>query len=171
VQFAETHTDGSVIIVDPNIRPAFISNEILFRDHINRMLRLADIVKISDEDLNWFFPEAESTETKVAELQKLGPALVILTCGGSGVKAWKPEGNPIFVDSLKVDVVDTVGAGDSFNAGFLTSLAEAGLLNKAAIRVISEGDIVAALNFGVRAAAVTVGRAGANPPWRDELKQ
>jgi fructokinase len=104
-------------------------------------------------------------------LQKLGPALVILTCGGSGVKAWKPEGNPIFVDSLKVDVVDTVGAGDSFNAGFLTSLAEAGLLNKAAIRVISEGDIVAALNFGVRAAAITVGRAGANPPWRDELKQ
>ena len=170
VQFAETLTDGSVIIVDPNIRPAFISNEILFRDHINRMLRLADIVKISDEDLNWFFPEAESTETKVAELQKLGPALVILTCGGSGVKAWKPEGNPIFVDSLKVDVVDAVGAGDSFDAGFRTSLAEAGLLNKAAIRAISESDIVAAMNFGVRAAAITVGRAGANPPWRDELK-
>jgi fructokinase len=169
VQFAETLTDGSVIIVDPNIRPAFISNELLFRDHIKRMLRLADIVKISDEDLNWFFPEAESTETKVAKLQKLGPTLVILTCGGSGVKAWKPEGNPIFVDSLKVDVVDTVGAGDSFNAGFLTSLAEAGLLNKAAIRAISESDIVAAMNFGVRAAAITVGRAGANPPWRDEL--
>jgi len=170
VQFAERHTDGSVIIVDPNIRSAFISNEILFRDHIERMLRLADIVKISDEDLNWFFPEAESTETKVAKLQKLGPTLVILTCGDSGVKAWKPEGNPIFVDSLKVDVVDTVGAGDSFNAGFLTSLAEAGLLNKAAIRAISESDIVAALSFGVRAAAITVGRAGANPPWRDELE-
>ena len=133
------------------------------------MLRLADIVKISDEDLNWFFPEAESTETKVAKLQKLGPTLVILTCGDSGVKAWKPEGNPIFVDSMKVDVVDTVGAGDSFNAGFLTSLAEAGLLNKAAIMAISESDIVAALNFGVRAAAITVGRAGANPPWRNEL--
>jgi fructokinase len=133
------------------------------------MLRLADIVKVSDEDLNWFFPGSETLERKVDRLQKLGPGIVILTRGSSGVQAWKPEGNPIFVDSLKVDVVDTVGAGDSFNSGFLTSLTEAGLLNKASIKLISERDIVSALNFGVHAAAVTVGRAGANPPWRDEL--
>jgi len=86
------------------------------------------------------------------------------------VRAWRPEGNPIFVNSLKADVVDTVGAGDSFNAGFLTKLAEAGLLNKDTIRVILESDIIAALNFGVRTAAITVGRAGPNPPWRDELE-
>ena len=170
VQFAETHATGSVVMVDPNIRPSFVSNEPLFRVHMERMLRLADIVKVSDEDLNWLFPEPETIETKIAKVQKLGPTLVILTCGGSGVKAWKPEGNPIFVNSLKVDVVDTVGAGDSFNAGFLTRMAEAGLLNKAAIRVISESDIIAALNFGVRAAAITVSRVGPNPPWRDELE-
>lgn len=169
VQFAETRTNGSVIIVDPNIRPAFISNEILFRKQIERMFRLADIVKVSDEDLNWFFPEPQPSETKIAKLQKLGPALVILTCGGSGVKAWKHERDSVFVDSLKVDVVDTVGAGDSFNAGFLTSLAEAGLLNKAAIKVISENNIIEAVNFGVRTAAITVGRVGPNPPWRNEL--
>ena len=102
-------------------------------------------------------------------MREFGPALVILTQGGAGVTAWKPEGNPIFVESLKVDVVDTVGAGDSFNAGFLTSLAKAGHLNKADIRQILENDIIVALNYGVRAAAVTVGRAGANPPWKDEL--
>ena len=169
VRFAETHANGSVVMVDPNIRPSFISNEIRFRDRIERMLRLADIVKVSDEDLNWLFPESETIEIKVARLQKLGPAIVVLTRGSSGVNAWKPEGNPIFVDSLKVDVVDTVGAGDSFNAGFLTSLANAGLLNKGTIRLISESDIVSALNFGVRTAAITVGRVGANPPWRDEL--
>jgi fructokinase len=169
VRFAETHANGSVVMVDPNIRPSFISNEIRFRDRIERMLRLADIVKVSDEDLNWLFPESETIEIKVARLQKLGPGIVVLTRGSSGVKAWKPEGNPIFVDSLKVDVVDTVGAGDSFNAGFLTSLANAGLLNKGTIRLISESDIVSALNFGVRTAAITVGRVGANPPWKDEL--
>ena len=169
VRFAETHANGSVVMVDPNIRPSFISNEIRFRDRIERMLRLADIVKVSDEDLNWLFPESETIEIKVARLQKLGPAIVVLTRGSSGVNAWKPEGNPIFVDSLKVDVVDTVGAGDSFNAGFLASLANAGLLNKGTIRLISESDIVSALNFGVRTAAITVGRVGANPPWRDEL--
>ena len=169
VQFAETHAEGSVVMVDPNIRPSFISNEILFRDRIERMFRLADIVKVSDEDLNWLFPKSGSLETKVANLQKLGPTIVVLTRGGSGVQAWKPDGNPIFVESLKVDVVDTVGAGDSFNAGFLTSLSKADLLNKAAIRLISESDILSALNFGVHAAAITVGRAGANPPWKYEL--
>ena len=169
VRFAETHANDAVVMVDPNIRPSFISNEILFRDHMERMLRLADIVKVSNEDLNWFFPGSENVETKISKLRKLGPAIVILTSGSSGVKAWKPEEDPIFVDSLKVDVVDTVGAGDSFNAGFLTSLSKAGLLNKATIRLILESDIVAALNFGVRTAAKTVGRAGANPPWRDEL--
>ena len=170
VQFAEICANVSFVMFDLNIRPRFVSNEPLFRHHIERMFRLADIVKVSDEDLNWFFPESVSTETKIAKLQKLGPALVILTCGGSGVRAWKPEGNPIFVDSLKVDVVDTVGAGDSFNAGFLTSLAEAGLLKRAAIRVISESDIVAALNFDARTTAITVGRARANPPCRNELE-
>jgi fructokinase len=169
VRFAETHANDAVVMVDPNIRPSFISNEILFRDHMERMLRLADIVKVSNEDLNWFFPGSENVETKIAKLRKLGPTIVILTSGSSGVKAWKPEEDPIFVDSLKVDVVDTVGAGDSFNAGFLTSLSKAGLLNKPTIRLILESDIVAALNFGVRTAAKTVGRAGANPPWIDEL--
>ena len=86
VQFAEIRANGSVVMVDLNIRPSFVSNEPLFRDHMERMFRLADIVMVSDEDLNWFFPESESTETKVAKLQKLGPALVILTCGGSGVR-------------------------------------------------------------------------------------
>jgi len=170
VQFAEAHTNSSVVMVDPNIRPGFISNEKLFRDHIERMLRLADIVKVSSEDLNWFFPETETVEAKIYKLQKLGPTLVVLTCGEAGVQAWRPEGNPISVDSLKVDVVDTVGAGDSFNAGFLTSLAKAGLLSKAAIKLMLESDIIAALDFGVRTASITVGRAGANPPWRNEIK-
>ena len=169
VQFAETHAHGSVVMVDPNIRTSFISNEMLFREHMERMFRLADIVKVSDEDLNWLFPEPETVEKKINILQEFGPALVVLTQGETGVTAWKPDGNPIFVESLKVDVVDTVGAGDSFNAGFLTSLAKAGHINKADIRQILENDIIAALNYGVRAAAVTVSRAGANPPWKDEL--
>ena len=160
VQFAETSANGLVVMVDPNIQPIFVSNEPLFRDHMEQMFILADIIKVSEEDLNWFFPESETTETKNAKLQKLGPALIILTGGGSGVKAWKPEGNPIFVDSLKVDIVDKVGAGDSFKASFLKSLAEAGLLKKTAISVISESGIVAALNFGVRTADIKVGRAG-----------
>jgi fructokinase len=68
-----------------------------------------------------------------------------------------------------VQVVDTVGAGDTFNAGVLASLDEQGLLSKAAIAALSQDAIQQALSLGAKAAAVTVSRAGANPPWRHEI--
>jgi fructokinase len=169
LQFAEAYAEGTVVMVDPNIRPSFISDEAVFRDRIERILRLGDIVKVSDEDLNWLFQGPATLEQKIFKLQKLGPAVVILTRGSLGAQAWTPVGNSVFVDSQKVDVVDTVGAGDSFNAGLLGGLSAAGLLNKAAIRSILESDIVTALNLGAQVAAITVSRAGANPPWKHEL--
>ncbi|MCI2400166.1 PfkB family carbohydrate kinase [Aliiroseovarius sp. N1Y82] len=94
---------------------------------------------------------------------------MILARGKSGAQAWLPDGRSVLVASQKVDVVDTVGAGDTFNAGVLASLSEAGLLTKTAIETVSEHDVSEAIGFGARAAAINVGRAGANPPWRDEL--
>ena len=73
------------------------------------------------------------------------------------------------VESRKVDVVDTVGAGDTFIAGVLANLSEAGSLVKPALKGISEDAVAAALRFGAQVAAVTVFRAGANPPWRSEM--
>ncbi|SPF75774.1 Fructokinase [Aliiroseovarius pelagivivens] len=169
VQFAVAHARNCVVMVDPNIRPSFIGDEQKFRDRIDRMLRLADIVKVSDEDLNWIIQSTDSLEAKVAQLQKIGPSVVLLTRGSSGAQAWLPDGRSIFVASQKVDVVDTVGAGDTFNAGVLASLSEAGLLTKTAIQTVQENDVAEAIGFGARAAAITVSRAGANPPWRDEL--
>lgn len=168
-QFAKAHARDCVVMVDPNIRSSFITDEPKFRDRIERMLRLADIVKVSDEDLNWIIQTTDALETKVAQLQKLGPSIVILTRGGSGAQAWLPDGRSIFVVSQKVDVVDTVGAGDTFNAGVLASLSEAGLLNKTTIKLVSEHHISKAIGFGAQVAAINVGRAGANPPWRYEL--
>ena len=170
MQFAESQVNSSVIMVDPNIRANFISDEKRFRGRMTRMLELADIVKVSDEDLNWLFPNSATLEEKVSKLQKLGPNVVILTCGSLGAKAWLTKRHTISVTGRNVDVVDTVGAGDAFNAGILTSLLEAGLLNKANIQSISKSDILRAVDFGTRVAAISVGRVGgANPPWRDEL--
>jgi fructokinase len=78
-------------------------------------------------------------------------------------------GPAVAVPAVRVVPVDTVGAGDTFNAGVLASLHDQGLLSKPAVAALSQEAIRAALSLGARAAAVTVSRAGANPPWRHEL--
>ena len=102
-------------------------------------------------------------------LRDAGPKIVIMTRGGAGVTAILPDGAEITVPAQRVEVVDTVGAGDTFNAGVLAHLSENGLLTRSALRSLSADDLTAALRFGARVAAVTVSRAGANPPWREEL--
>ena len=157
-----------LVMLDPNIRPGFIADETRFRDRMDRMLAAADVVKISDEDLEWLMGEG-SIADRAARLLGKGPALILVTEGAEGVTAFG-AGDPRHVPAQRVEVVDTVGAGDTFNAGFLAGLADAGALGKAAVRAGLPADtLTQALHLGVRAAAVTVGRAGANPPRRDEL--
>ena len=95
--------------------------------------------------------------------------MLLVTAGGRGVSAYAHGGVRIHVPANAVKVVDTVGAGDSFNAGLLAALAERGMLSKQAIAELDERVLGELLDFAVRAAAVTVSRAGANPPWRHEV--
>jgi fructokinase len=156
-----------VIMLDPNIRPGFIPDAAAHRARMMRMVAMADIVKLSDEDLAWF-GEAGSVEQIAGRWLGLGPKLILLTRGGDGATGYTSR-HTVHVPTRRVDVVDTVGAGDTFNAGVLASMHEAGLLTKASVANLSPSQIEAALSLGVRAAAVTVSRAGANPPWRREL--
>ena len=150
-----------VTMLDPNIRPGFITDEAGFRARIGRMMAAANIIKSSDEDLAWLGLE-------VRDLLDAGAKLVCLTEGSKGVTAcW--HGGETFVAAKKVEVVDTVGAGDTFSAGLLAGLERDGLLSKEALSNLSAELIAPALELGVAAAAVTVSRAGANPPWLSEL--
>ncbi len=155
------------VMLDPNIRPAFIRDSDAHRARTRRMAAMADIVKISEEDLAWLspaVPQAEAAEAMLSASTKL----VVITHGARGASAvW--ERGTIAVEAAPVAVVDTIGAGDTFNAGLLAALEEAGRLSKEGLARLSEADIRAALSFACRAAAITVSRAGANPPWRDEL--
>jgi fructokinase len=155
------------IMLDPNIRPGFITDRDGHLARMRRMIAMADIVKLSDDDLAWFGEDGSQAEI-AARWLAAGPKLVIVTGGGKGATAYGAWGSAS-VPSLKVEVVDTVGAGDTFNAGVLASLHEQGLLDKPAIAALGEDAVRAALTLGARAAAVTVSRAGANPPWRREL--
>ncbi len=158
-----------VVMLDPNIRPGFIQDIAKYRARLDRMVALSDIVKVSDEDLNWIYPGTEALTEKLEKLRKAGPSVVILTRGGEGASAFLANGFDVSVPVNKVTVVDTVGAGDTFNSGVLASLAEQGLMTKAGLRGASSAAVEQALSFGAKVAAVTVSRAGANPPWRNEL--
>ena len=159
---------SKVVMIDPNVRQGFITDEAAYRARLKSMLGRADIVKVSDEDLAWLAGHDDKAGA-AAEMLDAGAALVCVTEGAEGVTAHAREG-AVRVAAQKVQVVDTVGAGDTFNAGVLAALDAAGCLSKAAVRDLSEGTIRDALSLGVRAAAVTVSRAGANPPTRAELR-
>ncbi len=157
-----------VTMVDPNIRPGFIAGkETEYRARIERMIARADIVKLSDEDLHWLEGAGDLTALARGILTK-GPKLVFITEGAKGARAVTATQDR-FIAAQKITVVDTVGAGDTFNAGVLAALDKAGSLTKAGLAAVSDAVLDAALSLGTRAAAITCARAGANPPWESEL--
>ena len=160
-------SERRVTMLDPNIRPGFIADREAHLARMRRMLRMADIVKLSEEDLAWF-GEPGGTSAVARRWLDLGPKLVVVTRGGDGAVAFSRD-HTVSVPATRVAVVDTVGAGDTVNAGILAALHEAGRLSKAGVGQLDAGALAAMLDFAGRAAAVTVGRAGANPPWRHEL--
>ncbi|RUX33629.1 carbohydrate kinase [Mesorhizobium sp. M2A.F.Ca.ET.042.01.1.1] len=166
-EFMRREHESRVMMLDPNIRPNFIPDKAKHLRRIREMMAMADIVKLSDEDLKWF-DEAGSHEDVVRNWLDRGPKLIVVTHGSEGAVGYS-KAHKVTVMPQKVKVVDTVGAGDTFNAGILASLHEQGLLTKAAVGSLSEDAIRKALELGARAAAVTVSRAGANPPWRHEI--
>lgn len=156
------------MMIDPNVRPDFIADAASYRARIGRMLERADIVKISDEDLRWLDGGATTIEDAARTLLSRGPALVCLTRGAEGATAFSAA-HEIHVAPRRVQVVDTVGAGDTFNAGILAALSEQGVLTKPALRALTPQAIEAALRLAADAAAMVVSRAGADPPRRAEL--
>ena len=158
------------LMLDPNVRAGFAEDEVAYRVRLEKMVALADIVKVSEEDLSWLCPRGD-TGTKLGSFFAAGPKLVLLTRGAGGAEAHLPDGRIVTADAVPVAVADTVGAGDTFNAGFLAKAQERGLLRAAASGEITPEDLRACLQFAVRAAAVSVSRAGANPPWRAEIPE
>ena len=166
----ENAASSRVVMLDPNIRASFITAPVIYRKRLDRMIAHADIVKVSDEDLEWIYPDAGSLEDKVARLRAAGPSLVVLTRGSEGaVGFFGAAGQRVDVPVRRVEVADTVGAGDTFNAGVLARLSQLGLLNKSALAEITPEAVRDALAYGAKVAAITVSRAGANPPWKHEI--
>lgn len=156
-----------VLMLDPNIRPGFIRDEAAYRARIDRMIAAADILKLSDEDLRWIAGPGE-TEALARAMLTRGPKVVFVTEGAAGARGYTAR-DAAFVAAPVVTVADTVGAGDTFNAGVLAALHFGGALDRAGVADLSLGTLRSALSLGVRAAAITVSRPGADPPWAREV--
>lgn len=156
-----------VISFDPNIRPGFIKDKQKHLGRMRRMAAMSDIIKFSDEDLDWFGLQGDH-DTLAAHWLDEGAKLVVLTRGAEGATGYT-KSFKVSVPSERVTVVDTVGAGDTFDAGILASFKMQDLLTKEKVAALTEDQVSKALALAAKAAAVTVSRAGANPPFAHEI--
>ena len=158
------------IYLDANIRPDFIENKRNYFDRFVRLTSKVDIVKISEDDYRYLYGAQDFNKVSKDWLNN-GVKLVIFTLGAEGSKVIYDNGKEVFAKSKKVDVVDTIAAGDTFNAGFLLSLDEQGLLDRESLDIISDTQLEKALTFANKVASFTVTKKGANPPWLDEIQK
>jgi fructokinase len=156
------------IILDPNVRPAVFGDVATYRPRFERLVQLADLVKLSEDDAAWMYPRLQIDEV-IELIVDLGPRVVAVTRGKNGAVA---AAGDVFVDvaGLPVDVVDTIGAGDAFGAAFVAALVEEAAFGPESSRSIDEPVLGRAVAYAVAASAITCTRAGAVPPSRGEIQ-
>ena len=156
------------IYFDANVRPDFIENKQNYIARFEGLTSKVDIIKISDEDYRYLYGAKDFNKVSKDWIDN-GVKLVILTLGSEGSKVIYGNGIEVFAESQKVDVVDTIAAGDTFNAGFLLNLDKQDLLDRDSLNNLTEVQLEKALSFANKVASITVTRKGANPPWHEEL--
>lgn len=156
-----------LISLDINVRPTLIPDRSAYLARLDRLIAMSDIVKVSAEDLDWLAPGATFADIAAAWL-RAGARVVIRTRGADGAEACF-AGAHVESPGVAVKVADTIGAGDTFTGAMLARLAETGALSKAAVAALDAAALSSLLAFAISAAAITVSRPGADPPWRREL--
>jgi len=160
-------TPQTLVSVDPNIRPFLIHNRQLFIPRLNQFLEKADLIKLSEEDLQWLHP-GMSPRSCCEHYLQLGAGLVAVTRGAQGVVAMNPQGY-IEMSASAVSVVYTVGAGDAFQAAMLAWMYWEYGAKPQALKQLGQEELFELLKFATQVAAITCSRAGCNPPWHHEL--
>ncbi|MER6144514.1 carbohydrate kinase [Streptomyces sparsogenes] len=159
---------GVFTALDPNIRAGLIPDADAYRARFHGWLPHVGLLKLSEEDAAWLAGSQDPAEA-AREWLAAGPAAVVLTHGGDGVSVLTRDGGGCSVPGVRVDVVDTIGAGDTVNAALLHRLAGHQALSADAVAKLDDAAWQDVLGFAARAAAVTCSRAGAEPPYASEL--
>jgi fructokinase len=155
---------GVFTALDPNIRAGLIPDPDAYRARFKNWLPSVSLLKLSAEDADWLGGTPR-------EWLAAGPGAVVVTRGGDGLTAFTRDGGEYSVPGERIDVVDTIGAGDTVNAALLHGLAARDALSEAALAGLGADGWTGLLRFAARAAAVTCSRAGAEPPYASELEE
>jgi fructokinase len=172
VQLLRDNRAGSVVTFDPNIRTSLLHDRAAAFAQYEQIAEMAHVLKMSDEDAEWLYPGASLDEV-IDRVLALGPAVAAITRGGEGALLATTD-HRFEAPGVPVTVADTIGAGDSFMAALIHSVAEL-LASGATAADVASGAAVSAAElerigrFCVTCAAITVSRAGANPPWASEV--
>lgn len=168
-----TARQSATISYDPNVRPSIMGSVEEVRTRIEELIAVSDVVKASEDDVLWLYAGRSLPEV-MADWGRLGPGLVVITRGGDGVTYRVSSTGDVAAAPARVDsVADTVGAGDSFMAGLVSGLLDAGLLGETSARErlgsATLEAVAGAVSRALATSAVTVGRSGAYAPTRDEI--
>jgi fructokinase len=166
-------SDGPVISLDPNVRPFMIADHAAYVKRFEKWVAASTIVKISEADFDFIYP-GMGLQQSLEKVLRMGPSLVVTTLGSEGAMALinAADGSICKVNapSVKVDVVDTIGAGDTFHGGFLSWLVLHGKMSRAGIAGLSTTELEEALAFANKAASLVCSRRGAEPPNMAEME-
>lgn len=165
--FINKESKDKIVFYDPNIRPNFIDNRSIFIQRFENILSQSDIIKISDEDFEWLYPDDDFEELHKKWLE-LGLSIIVLTKGSQGAII-KTKEHDVFAQAQKVNVVDTIGAGDIFNGALLFSLSNNKNYTKKDLNKLDNTALKESLVFANKVAGISVGKIGANPPFFNEL--
>src|ERR1700732_141364 len=154
---------STTISFDPNCRPALVRDKTRYVDQMDAFAAAADIVRMSDVDFEFLYGGGDYEERAKA-LMAAGTSLVVVTRGIKGAQAWHRAAGPVKVEAPTIDVVDTIGAGDSFQAALLFALRALRRISAEDLIEMNPDELRRALSFASLCAAFTCGRAGADPP-------
>jgi fructokinase len=159
---------STTISFDPNCRPNLVRHKVRYVDQMDAFAAAADIVRMSDVDFEYLYGGRDQGE-KAKSLVADGAGLVVVTRGIRGAQAWHAAAGLVEVEAPTTDVVDTIGAGDSFQAALLFALRAIGRIKRGALTEMSSDELYRALSFASICAALTCGRAGADPPRQSDV--
>jgi fructokinase len=163
----EDESDRRVVVIDPNVRAEAMTEHDGYRERFDRCCRAAHIVKLSASDASWLLPGVGPEEV-AARLLALGAELVVVTLGADGALA-RTQRAAGRVPAQRIDVVDTIGAGDAFGAGLLVALEQRKALVRESLAELADTDLEQVLRFASAVAALTCARPGAETPTLSEV--